>query len=395
MKRKQKKNKIVNTLYKKKMKTLKFFLMATAITSLTSCLNNEDTYTAGFYFYQPSTSVTAVYANNVSDTIKMVSYGNWTVANDIESGSNWCTLANRSGMANTLYTIPVTFKQNATGESRYARILFTDVNHPTEGKAAIFFWQYATRGNGAMGNAPDVKAITGTDGSSYELTYDEQHRPLSLRMTADGSLVRSLTLNYNDQDSTLTVADGSTTLRGTYGNDYQPNRLIGDGDTIAYFSQYYDNGMPVSANNAFRLDHYKTMGDNTYYSFLLSGQSLAPDSLHCADSLRIAYITARSASIEKYKLTYSTADNRCQSIDVNQLILGINQCDPYQLLSLFRYTRSTSIVSTMESDFCTYEVTVSLNSDKSVAQMTVVRTETTMGIGTPPMVSTVTYTFQY
>lgn len=365
------------------------------LTLTTSCLNNEDPYNAGFYFRKPLYVGNAFFANNLVDTISFVSYGNWNVSKKGTDNGNWCSLNATSGKGNTLYTFPVTFEQNTLGIGRGVQFTFSDTDHPGDASASIVYWQYATRGDGTLGNAPDVKSITGSDGSRFELTYDAQHRPLSLRVTKDETLVHSLAISYNDIDSVLTVQDKSKTLTSSYANDYQPQQLIGGGDTITYASQYYSNGMPASANTAFNLEHRTVLGQNTYYAFLVGGQSLLPDSLHCADSLRIATVLPSGTIVQKYKLSYSNNDNRHQTVDVNQLVFGAEQCDPYQLLSLFRYTRSTSIVRSIEQTGETYDVEVSLNADKSVAKMTVTRTRKMIEVGAPADVSTVTFTFEY
>lgn len=371
---------------------------AALLTLLTSCLNDKEPYQAGFYFAKPQYANNAFFANNRIDSITMLSYGNWDVTR--EASGSWLNIGLTSGRGNTIYNFPVTFEQNTTGHGRGTYITFKDTDHPGEASASIVYWQYATRGNGTLGSAPDVKAITGSDGSRFELTYDAQHRPLSLRITKnDGAesdaVLQNLTLTYNDWDSLLTVQDKSKTLTSRYANDYLPECLIGSGDTIGYSSQHYDNGMPVSANYAFRLEHRTVLGLNSYYAFLLGGQSLNPDSLHCADSLRIASLTGIGTHIDKYKLTYSTADNRCQSVDVNQLVFGAEQCDPYQLLSLFRYARNSSIVSSVEQFGERYEVAVNLNADKSVAKMTVIRIRKMVGADVPEDAYSVTYTFEY
>ena len=114
--------------------------------------------------------------------------------------------------------------------------------------------------------------------------------------------------------------------------------------------------------------------------------AVLPSARHLADSLK--YIRQWNGDDEKYKeelgLFYSQKDNRCQSVDVNQLLLGFAECQPMQLLSLFRYTRSTSILSEARSSKGNVEVQTELNSDKSVRMMTVKR-------GT----QTTTYTFEY
>ena len=127
----------------------------------------------------------------------------------------------------------------------------------------------------------------------------------------------------------------------------------------------------MPASYAFNFEHRRQGHPTTRYAYLLGGKSLEPDSLHCADSLRID----DGNGVRHLKFNYSKADNRCQSVDVNQLLFGAEGCDPYQLLSLFRFTRSTSIVSHTEGRTPADNIIVSttLNADKSVSTMTVVR----------------------
>lgn len=348
----------------------------------TSCLNNDDPYSAGFVFSKPTTVGTGIYANTQVDSISFFSYGSWSI-----SGSDsWCKVNVTSGRAG-FYAFPVLFETNTSGKGRQNIFTLSDTDHPGEASAQFFYWQYATRGDGTLGTAKDVKTITGSDGSHFEMEYDDQHRPLSLRVSKDGSTLQSITIKYDDTDSIITVSDMSKVLTASYGRDFQPNTLTGNGDTIGYRSQYYSNGYTMPASQAFNLEHRTVMGNNAYYAVLLGGQSLLPDSLHNADSLRIARTESlydTNPMVKKYKLVYSTADNRCQSVDVNQLVFGAEYCDPYQLLSLFRYTRSTSIVSRLSGDAETIEVAAELNSDRSVNKLVV----TAGG-------ETVTYTFEY
>ncbi len=368
------------------MKKLSLLFAASAtLLIMTSCLGDNDPHNAGFVFRKPTRVVNTFYANNLVDTISFMSYGNWALTRT--DNSTWCDIATTSGHGSTLYTFPVTFQQNLTGQGRAAQFKFIDTDYPDEASAALLYWQYATRGDGTLGSAPDVKAISGTDGSRFTFEYDAQHRPKSLRITKDDVLIRSLTLQFNDYDSLLTVQDMSKTLTGHYSYDYQPQRLVGTGDTICYSSQYYNNGIPVSANYAFNLEHRTINGNNTYHAFLLGGQSLMADSLHCADSLRIATTSAVGTQVAKYKLEYHPMDNRHQSVDVNQLILGTQQCDPYQLLSLFRYARHTSIISAIKDQNRSWLTAVQLNADQSVHQLTV----TTANSAEQPIV----YTFEY
>lgn len=353
---------------------------------MASCLNTDDAYTAGFAFIKPTANVTALYANNTLDSIIFYSYGSWSLTTSAAMAGNWFSVATNSGKGETVYRLPVSFKQNTTGEGRYGSMKFTDTAHPDEASATIYYWQYATRGDGSLGSAADVKTISGTDGSLFAFNYDEQHRPLSVTISKDGNLLHSLALSYNTTDSMLTVRDKDKTLAGHFSRGYQPQQLIGSGDTIGYTSQYNALGYPVQANVAFNLVH-RSHNSIRAYSFLLNDQPLAPDSLHCADSISFVSRNNDNNVTLRYKMHYSSADNRYQSVDANQLIPGVEQCDPYQLLSLFRYTRQTSIVSEMtgSTENEHFVVTTTQNTDRSLHTMTVRRTGG----------DEITYTFEY
>lgn len=334
---------------------------------LTSCLGSDDTYNAGFVFRKPSQAINAVYANNVVDSVVIFGYGSWMVRL-VDGQQGWCTFDRTEGNAETVYSIPLRFQQNTTGSLRSATFRFYDANHPDEAYVSLFYWQYATRGDGSLGSAADVKAITGSDGSRFEFAYDDQHRPISLNITKDGLSLHSLSLRFNDHDSILTVTNGSRTLSSTYGNDYQPMLLVGTNDTVGYYSQYYDGYYQAPASYAFNIEHRSYGQPVKRYAMKLGGQSLQPDSLYNADSLRIA----DGENIVKLKLNYSQADNRRQSVDVNQLIFGTEKCDPYQLLALFRYARNTSIISEATDDQGSgYVVETTLNVDGSVSRLVV------------------------
>ena len=347
-----------------------FLFCMVFLTLTTSCLEDKDSYRAGFVFNKPAKPIQRIYANNVVDSIVLYSHGNWN-AYFPDAKPDWCTSDLMEGHGQTIYSIPVRFSQNTTDKSRMATLTFIDKNHPNDAHATLYFEQYATRGDGTMGSAADVKTITGSDGSRYEFAYDVQHRPTSLRITKDDVTLHSISLSYSEYDSTLTVTNMSTTMSARYGNDYQPLLLVGASDTVGYYSQYYSNYMEVSANYAFNIEHHRYGQPTKRYALLLNGQSLMPDSLHNVDSLRIA----TDHMLENLKLKYSQTDNRRQSVDVNQLIFGTEQCDPYQLLSLFRFARNTSIISeaTGKVEDDRIVVSTSLNADLSVSTLTVTR----------------------
>ena len=131
------------------------------------------------------------------------------------------------------------------------------------------------------------------------------------------------------------------------------------------------------------------------YAYLIGGKDLSPDSLHTADSL--VYLcrwnvppagstTVPEQTVERYKMEYSQIDNRYQTVDVNQLLLGMENCEPLQLLSMFRLCRSTSIVKRATSGSDVIDVTTELNADHSVKRMVV--KDSRKG-------SEVTYDFEY
>ena len=107
----------------------------------------------------------------------------------------------------------------------------------------------------------------------------------------------------------------------------------------------------------------------------ISRKSVEPDSLHTADSLtyyNLRKIAPQNVTIERYGLEYGLMDNRYQTVDVNQLILGMDDCEPLQLLAMFRYCRSTSIVTrATRVGGGVIDVATELNADRSVRRMVV------------------------
>lgn len=352
------------------MKTLRLISALLTTAALTVSCSSEDPYSAGFIFSRPASPVNTVYANNVIDSIIVYSYGSWTLTNT-GGQSGWCTPDRTQGPGATVFSIPLRFTQNTTGEPRSAQFTFYDKNHSDDAHSTLLYWQYATRGDGAMGNAPEVKTITGSDGSRFTFTYDELHRPTALHVTLNETTLHNIQLHYSDYDSTLTVTNNARTMKAHYGSDYQPLLLTGATDTIGYYSQYYNNYTQMPANHAFNIEHHSYQQPTKRYAFLMNGQSLLPDSLHNADSLRIA----TDKLTENLKLTYSQTDNRRQTVDVNSLIFGTRECDPYQLLSLFRYARNTSVISEATGNEADdrISVTTTLNADKSISTVTVSR----------------------
>lgn len=361
------------------MKTLKTLLLIVSGTALMSaCFNDKDSYSAGILFERPQQPVTPLYANTASDSIILFSYGPWAISSDNILSNSWVEMSTKQGEGNRIYRLPVTFKENLTGEGRSASFTIRDTDHPDEAYSVFGYLQYATRGNGALGSAADVKTITGSDGSKIVMAYDSQHRPLSILMSKNDNTLNSLTFSYDDQ--TMTIYADNTNLKVKCGNDYQPGNIKMENDTLGYLAHHYQY-FDVPYTEIFSFQHARRSGDNTLITYKMNGKSLMPDSLHNADSLTY-YVN--NNKIEDFAMEYSNRDNRYQSVDVNQLLLGIEKCDPYLLLGLYRYARNTSIISMAKKPEADVTVTTTLNDNKSVASMTVSRYG-----------ESVTYTFEY
>jgi hypothetical protein len=362
------------------MQLKKIFSVTAAVLMLTtSCLDDKGSYQAGFA--RLGLKHSAVYANTLSDSLYVASYGSWRILP--MNSSSWCQVQLTNGGAYTNYDIGITVEENTTGATREAIYRIEDTNHPDDGYQQWRLVQYAIRGDGSLGNAAMVSAITGSDGSSWAFTYDRLHRPLTLTMKKGEAVVTSLKFAYNDYSGGLTVQGSKGELKASYEtDDYQPGNIIGTTDSVLFVEQFVTRDW-----YAFNIEEHETGGKLSAYAYKVATASMNPDSLHNADSL--IYVKregTQNISEEHLKLVYSPLDNRCQSVDVNQLLLGADHCNPYMLLSLYRPARNSNILSQALSSSVADNISVSaeLNSNKSVKTLTVSRAATN-----------VTYTFEY
>lgn len=341
---------------------------------LTACLN-DDTTGAGF----SGISSSATYANMPYGYVSFASLGDWKMTQN--SGNDWCSMDCMQGEGNNIYYIPARLSQNTTGSARNASFTLNDVNE-SDAYSSFYIRQYATRGDGTMGYASLVSKVEGDDGSMIDVEYDELCRPKSLKMTKDGNTLRELYINYSSTDSLISVTSGTTTLTSAYNEAYQPGTLTSETDTVGYVSQY-------SLNNviAFNVEERRAGGEYTVQALKLVNQSLAADNEHVADSLRYLHTyTDGTKYTEKLGLTYSDKSNRCQSLDVNQLLLGIEECNPYVLLSLYKNARNSKVISeATDEDGGQFVIASTHNSDGSVKTMSV----------TDKTGRNITYTFSY
>lgn len=359
-------------------------LAAVAGALATSCMKDEDPYRAGFQFAYAGT---AVYANTTADSLVFVSYGPWKITPETPEAT-WVQLHDLTGRANTYNRLTVAYEQNTTGAARTARFSIADTDHPDDAHASWTYTQTATRGDGSLGHAALVKTISSSDGYLATISYDSQARPVRYELKNAAGATSVLTASYNNTEGIVTMTWGEGTVRGLMDIGYQAPELIGEQDTLGYRTQYYSQyAMTADMTQAFNFVSYRR---NSYqlYGLLLGGQPLAADSLHRADSLRYIHRlrTGQDFCNEAFQLRYSAKDNRHQSVDVNQLMLGFGECHPMLLLSMFRYVRSTSILAGATSRQRSISIDTELNADQSVSRMRV--TDDRLG-------TTVTYTFGY
>ncbi len=404
------------------MKSIKNLLILCVIAStVSSCLSDgEDPYYAGFVVQKPTSgygsNICAAYANNTIDSLVFVSYGDWKIEH--QDTSTWCTIATTSGSGYVVSRQAIKMTPNKTGTSRSTFYKIIDIKHSDKASSQIAVSQFATRGDGSLGNSPLVKSVTGSDGSLITATYDGYARPLSLNMsTSDGTFSREITFAYNDYDSLVVVnvkkrvdtyKDTTYTLTnqvlaGKESVIGEPNSLYTtspgsfvksvngaafSNKTVAdsvYYASFYSNYMAIPFSYAFKLVH--TSGDVNYaQAIYLNGQDCSGDEEHNADSIGITRRYPDGTFFtDVYKTTYGKNSNRTSSFDVNQLVEGVKNCDPYFLLSMFRYARNSYIMSEVAGKKSTKTVSAELNPDNSVKSMTVVDSKT----------GTVIYQFTY
>lgn len=369
------------------MKGLKTAAMGVALLPLLHSCIGEGNGQSGFTDYTyPQTA----YANTPGGKLTFGSYGDWGLTVD----GAWLTPSLTSGKGMAYYTVPLTYKGNATREMRTATLTLKD----NEEDAHVTFTvsQYGTRGDGSWGDAPLVKAIKGDDGSEIAIGYDASDRPAAITVAKDGATLRHLTFAWGDStvavggDDSFTayyqdgyqmpdVACATDTLRGSYSMD-------GHTKSLAYYMEEHRSNGQVIGQSAY----YEGQLASFPTSYTEGGSFIHPanwpDVERKADSLKCYHRLADGTVKAEYMaVAYGPHDNRCQSADANQLLLGAEECNPYLLLGLFRHLRSTSVIASTRSVAGQRTVETTLNADKSVATLTV--TEAAGG--------KVTYTFSY
>lgn len=362
-----------------------------------------------------SIPLSCIYANQTEDSLVFYSNRPWEITT-YSGDASWIDIHGEwQGKAYTTCHYGVTFTQNNTGKARYTTFRITDSEKPDKAYASFAYQQYATRIDGSLGNAPLVKSITGSDGSEIAIAYDGFARPISLSMKK-GEVERSLQLSYDDRERTVQVIESSqfaykdttylfnhATLEGEYqelsfsgveNSFYDPYCLTAlatnnttalrstvDGDikrtvnanhVVEYRAFYMNEVYPVTFENAFKV--LDQCGDfYTQYGIYYNGNgSLVIDDSHVADSMAVYRHYPDNRNVyETYQLSYSNVGNCATNIDVNHLIEGVENSNPFMLLSMFKMARFTQVISEAKGRYNSYRVETATNSDSSIKTMTV------------------------
>lgn len=413
------------------MKIIKtIFAAMAAVALVASCEKQEP---SSFYSIQvilPSTGNYPIgysYANESSDSLKFVSYSPWKIE-QTEGDEGFVTINGQtSGKGNMIVSYGVTLSENTTGKSRFATFQIVDSEDASRAKATLRYVQFATRQDGALGNAAEVKNISGSDGSNIDITYDLRHRPLSISMSA-GDMKREITFAYDDNDNTVTATQSkyefsyadtlftynNVKLNGSYLDRFLPNvnsyiyqpRMLMTLDsneaslvntfndtrsntkqTMAY-QAFSNNGYEYSFANGFMVKN--SIGNKfaqaigVYYN---GNSDLDVDSIYKADSIGVERVYSDNKhKSEMYKLSFSNISNRMTTVDANQLMEGVANCDPYLLLSFYKLARQSYVFAKAEGKKgARYTFDTKANADGSIKTLAV----------TDANGNKITYTFRY
>ena len=413
------------------MKIIKtIFAAMAAVALVASCEKQEP---SSFYSIQvilPSTGNYPIgykYANESSDSLKFVSYSPWKIEQTAGDEGFVTINGKTSGKQNVLVSYGVNFSENTTGKSRFATYQIVDSEDASRAKASLRYVQFATRQDGALGNAAEVKNISGSDGSNIDITYDLRHRPLSISMSA-GDMKREITFAYDDYENTVTATQSkyefsyadtlftynNVKLNGSYEDCFLPNvnsyiyqpRMLMTLDSneaslvntfndtrsntkqaMAY-QAFSNNGIEYSFANGFMVKN--SIGNKfaqaigVYYN---SKSNLDVDSIYKADSIGVERVYSDNKhKSEMYKLSFSNISNRMTTVDANQLMEGVANCDPYLLLSFYKLARQSYVFAKAEGrKGARYTFDTKANADGSIKTLAV----------TDANGNKTTYTFSY
>lgn len=355
-------------------------MAATAALGLVSCM--DDKGNAGF----TSVYADALYANSTSGQMVFASENSWKLMKLTDA--QWIDCTPTTGQGGVWSFVKMAVNKNNSDQSRKVDYKLQDVN-VSDAYVNFSLIQLATRGDGAFGNAANIRKITGSDGSEITVDYNGYDCPISIRMTKNGDVLYAATISYSAYDSTMTVCQTNSDLKAKYLQGYLPesNTLISDVDTVLL-----EQNRGITYNNAaFNLMRKNNLGEYDVQAVLYNCEMNSYDSEIILDSIKYqrVKIIGGEKDIKKAYLKLTLTDdkntNRYHSLDVNQLLLGIEECNPFALMSTFRWIRCSRLIKEAKGSGLQYKVDAEYNGDESISQMTV-----TCSDG-----NAITYTFEY
>lgn len=369
---------------KKSTSSLSGTLLAMAAAAMmaattTSCLGDGDNTWATSYG-----TTDYVYANTLSTSLIISVSSDWTIYKT--ETTSWLDFSPTSGTGPYYGYVTLSLSKNETGSIRYCVYKITCED---EASGSSNIAQCATRGDGSLGTAPLVSKIEGTDGSVVDITYNSYYdRPSSITISKNDEELLSWWFSYNSSDTTFQVmSDQSIVAYGTYDSGWCPSDL--DGSNTYEFSY---NSTYLSSASTMIVEHTEADGSYATHTAYIGGISEIDSEIIHNKMEYQEYDASEGESFDSEMLSIYIGEsedyyvsNQNQSVDVNQLIFGIEKCDPLMLLGMYRWARSGYIYSTATGSGDPYTFTPLLNSDGSVSTLEI----------TDPDGESITYTFTY
>src|SRR5574344_79984 len=324
----------------------KMVLAATTVTvAMTSCLGEADN---SYAYVQQST---LCYANSKAFNVAFQISSNWQLSKG--SDADWITLDPfySFGKGPSMGSIPVLVSPNATGKARVATMNITGA----DGKSNLAqVLQYAAKGDGSLYNARNVMSIEGSDGSKIELGYDPEKRvPYYCKITKNDKVLEKIIVDYlpGYSDTTrvmrMSINDIPFTTKVDYG--YQPFKaLVSDEnkESVDYTINSSYSQITVKRNDG--MDNANIQTFNTS-GWITSGW-LHADTISSFTRMIIGYKYEGKNVEESLDLKHTERiSNQHQSVDVNQLIFGVERMNPFIFLGFYRYARCPFVFESAES----------------------------------------------
>ncbi len=363
------------------MKTFKIFangakMALAAVTmslAMTSCLSEGD----NTYAFVNGVSADC-YANSNNAYLLLQSSSAWELKKG--NDASWVSFNKTTGTA-TADVVYISTEPNTTDKYRTATLSLVNADNKSSSGE---LYQWGTRGDGSLGTAKDVKKIEGSDGSEINLRYDALHRVQTLEMKNGKGMTNNYIFTYppvSDTARVMTVIINGVMAKAAVNFGWQPVGDIASDDKSEQVVWTAAGSSQVSVKR-----NENKEGRNVQTVSLTGYQN--PDSELSHVRLYYSYWENGRYPENTFIVSHEAkTSNRKQSVDVNQLVFGVDKMNPYILLGFYRYARCSYIYEKLEDTVNNVKYTISntLNADGSVETLTVA-----LEGG-----NTITYTFTY